>query len=234
VRGLLTLLRWDLVMQYRHGFWASGLAVTLVWVLLLRPLPAPYLEFWLPCVLYTDVAVIGLMFIAGVLFFEKRQGVLDALVVAPIPTRDWLASKVLSLTALATLMAAALVLLTVGPRPKWLGLIPACALAAGLDTLLGFLLAARFQSVTGFLTAFGLLGLPLSLPILDYLEIWSHPLLWLNPVHATLVLVRQPVRPGGALEVAAALLLTALWISAAFALGVRVFHHRVSWRRGAA
>jgi fluoroquinolone transport system permease protein len=233
VRSLLTLLRWDLVMQYRHGFWASGLAVTVVWVLLLRPLPSPYLEFWLPCVLYTDIAVIGLMFIAGVLFFEKRQGVIDALVVTPVLTRDWLASKVLSLTLLATLMAAALILLTVGPDREWLWLIPACALAAGLDTLLGFLLAARFQSITGFLTAFGLLGVPLSLPVLDYLEIWSHPLLWLDPVQPTLVLVRQPIRPGGALEVVAALLLTALWIGAAFALGIRTFHHRVSWRRGA-
>ena len=29
---------------------------------------------------------IGLMFVAGVLFFERRQGAIDALVVTPLPT----------------------------------------------------------------------------------------------------------------------------------------------------
>jgi hypothetical protein len=34
-----------------------------------------------------------MMFVAGVLFFERRQGVLDALVVTPVRTAAWLASK---------------------------------------------------------------------------------------------------------------------------------------------
>ena len=228
------LLRWDVVMQVRYGFWVAGVGVTLMWALVLRTLTPEYLAIWLPIVLYFDIGVIGLMFVPGVLFFERRQGVIDALVVTPVRTADWLGSKVLSLTLLATVVAVALVLFTAGPRADWPRLIPCFALVAALYTLFGFHLAARFQSVSGFLAAFGLVGLPLALPILNYFEIGDHPLMWLNPAYPTMILIRQAFQPGSPPELAAALLLTVFWIAFAFASGVRAFHRQVSWRRGAA
>ncbi len=234
MRSVLTLLRWDVVMQFRYGFWLAGFGVTLMWVLVLRALSPEYLAIWLPCILYFDIGVIGLMFIAGVLFFEKRQGAIDALVVTPVRTADWLTSKVLSLTLLATVVAVVLVLLTAGLRVSWLRLAPAFALVAALFTLAGFRVAARFQSTSGFFAAFGIVGLPLGLPILGYFGIWEHPLMWVNPAYPTMVLIRQAFRPGSGLELAAASLLTVFWIAVAFRSGVRAFHRRVSWRRGAA
>jgi hypothetical protein len=234
MRTLLALLRWDLAMQYRYGFWAAGLFVTATWVALLRPLSPEYREIWLPCLLYLDVGALGLMFVAGVLFFERRQGVLDALVVTPMPTSAWLASKVLSLTLLATVAAGVLVLLTAGAGADWGRLIPSFALVAAMYTLLGFLLAARFGSVSSFLVALSLVGVVLVLPLLDYFGVWRHPLLWLNPAQPTLVLIARSVRPGSGAELAAAAVLTGLWLALAFWLGVRAFHRRVSWRRGAA
>ena len=232
--GFVHLLRWDLVTQVRYGFWLAGLGVALVWALILQPLPPDYLRIWLPIVLYFDIGVIGLMFVPGVLFFERRQGVLDALVVTPIRTSDWLGSKVLSLSFLATVVAAALVLVTVGPGADWPRLVPCFALVAALYTLFGFHVAARFQSISGFLAAFGLVGLPLALPILQAFGIGNHPLMWVNPAYPTMVLVRQAFEPGSLPELTGALLLTALWIGVAFGSGVDAFHRRVSWRRGAA
>ena len=159
MRGVLTLLRWDVVMQFRYGFWLSGLAITLTWVLLLRALSPAYLEIWLPCVLYFDIGILGLMFIAGVLFFEKRQGVLDALVVTPLRTEAWLASKVLSLTLLATTVAAAMVLATVGLRADWLRVVPFFALVAALFTLGGKWLDDQFSTKPLFVLVGVLLGL---------------------------------------------------------------------------
>lgn len=234
MKDLLTLLRWDVVMQVRYGFWVSGLAITLTWTVLLRALSPQYLEIWLPCVLYFDIGIIGLMFVAGVFFFERRQGVIDALVVTPMCTADWLASKVLSLTLLATTVGVILVLATAGLRVSWLRLVPAFALVAALFTVAGFLVATRFQSVGGFLAAFGLVSLPLLLPLVEYFGLWSHPLLWLNPAHPGLVLVRQAFGPGTGLELGAALLLTVLWIALGFRASLRTFHARVSWRQGAA
>lgn len=234
MKAFLALLRWDLAMQYRYGFWIAGVGVTVMWTAVLRPLSPEYLEIWLPCVLYFDIGVIGLMFIAGMLFFEKRQGAIDALVVTPMRTSVWLTSKLLSLVLLATVVAGTLVLLTVGLHANWLRLVPSFALTAALFTLVGFLVAARFGSVSSFLAFFGLLGVPLGLPVFDYFGIWSHWVLWLNPAHPTLVLFRQAFRPGSGPELAAAALLTLFWTALAFQLSVRAFHRQVTWRRGAA
>lgn len=233
MKGLLALLRWDLLMQYRYGFWIAGLAVTLTWVAFLRPLSPEYLQIWLPCLLYVDIGTIGLMFVAGVLFFERGQGVIDALVVTPMSTSAWLASKLLSLTLLTTIVACVLVLLTVGADAAWLWLVPCFALVAALYTVLGFLLAARFGSVSSFLVAFSVIGVVFALPLLDYFDIWRHPILWLNPAHPTLVLIRQPFRPASSAELGAAIVLTGLWLALGFRMSLRAFHRRVSWRRGA-
>lgn len=234
MRTLATLLRWDLVLQIRYGFWASGVAVTVTWILLLRALAPGYRQIWLPCVLYLDIAVIGMMFVAGILYFDRRQGVIDALVVTPLRTRDWLASKVLSLTLLATAVALALAATTAGLRIDWLRLVPSFVLVAAFFTLAGFLVASRFQSVGAFLAAFGALGLPLALPMLTYFDVWDHPVLWLNPAHPAMVLIRDAFRPGAGPESGLALVLVAIWIVLGFRAGVRAFHRRVSWRRGAA
>jgi fluoroquinolone transport system permease protein len=234
MRDLVALLRWDLLMQYRYGFWVAGLVVTLTWAASLRPLSPEYLQIWLPCLLYVDIGTLGLMFIAGVLFFERRQGVTDALVVTPMRTSGWLAAKLISLTLLATVAACVLVLLTAGTEAAWLWLVPCFALVAALYTLLGFLLAARFASVSSFLVSFSLIGVVFALPLLDYFNVFSHPILWLNPAQPTLVLLRQPFRPASGPELAAAIVLTGVWLALGFRLSLRAFHRQVSWRRGAA
>ncbi len=235
MKTLLSLFSWDCRMQYRYGFWLAGLVVTVVWAALLYPLPADLQRTWLPCVLYFDVATMGMMFVAGLLFFERKQGVIDALVATPLPTPTWLLSKLLSLTLLATVVACALVLLTIGWRAAWLRLVPAFALSAALFTLLGFLAAARYGNVTGFLTFFAIVGLPLALPVAYYFGVLRHPLLWLNPAQPTVVLIRQAFRPGAAspAELWASVLLAAGWTLLGLWLSARHFHRHVSWRRGA-
>ena len=127
-----------------------------------------------------------------------------------------------------------MVLLTAGPRVSWVRLVPAIALVAALFTLLGFLLASRFTSTSSFFASIGLVGVPLGLPLLDYFEIFQHPVLWLNPGQPALALVRLALRPGSGGETAVAWLLTMFWLVLAFGWSLRVFHRRVSWRRGAA
>ena len=72
---LLILLRWDLVMQYRYGFWLAAAGVTALWVAGLQPLSPEYLEIWLPCVLYFDIGVIGLMFMPECSCFSTETSV---------------------------------------------------------------------------------------------------------------------------------------------------------------
>lgn len=234
MKRLGVLLRCDLVTQYRHGLWAAGLVVAGVWAALLAPLSREYLDLWLPVALYSDVVVTGLMFVAGMLFFERDQGSIAALVVTPIRTEEYLASKVISLTLLVVIIATALTLALYRGGGDWPRLLLAFALGGALFTLLGFLVAARFNTVSTFLTAFGLISTLLVLPVLDYFGLLSHPLFWVLPVQPPMVLFRQAFHGGSAAELALAVGLQLAWIALAFVLARRAFHRRVAFRRGAA
>jgi len=233
VRLLLTALRWDLVMQYRYGFWVAGLVVTLAWSVIFWPLSRAYLDLWLPVVLFADIAVVGLMFIAGVLFFERGQGAIDALVVTPMPTALWLLSKVISLTFLATAVASGLVVLLYGWRVPWGALLIAISLSAALNTLVGFLVAAKFNSVSNFLAFFGLVSIPISLPVLSYFGIFDHALFWIIPQQSSIVLLDQAFRSERTASFYVAIGVILIWIVIGFRLSVLVFHRYVGSRRGA-
>ena len=234
MRRLGVLLRWDLTTQYRHGLWAAGLVVAAMWAGLLAPLNREYLDLWLPVALYSDVVITGLMFVAGMLFFEREQGSIAALVVTPVRTAEYLVSKVISLTLLTLVIASSLTLVLYRGHGDWVRLLLAFTLGGALFTLLGFLVAARFNTVSTFLTAFGVVSTFLALPILDYFGLFRHPLVWLLPVQPPMVLFRQAFHGGTTAELLLAVTLQLLWIGLAFALAHRAFHRRVSYRRGAA
>jgi fluoroquinolone transport system permease protein len=221
-------------MQLRYGFLAAGVVVTLVWAALLWPLSRDLVDLWLPVVLYNDVLTIGLLFISGVVFFDRRQGMIDALAVSPMSTRAWLLSKVVSLTLLVTAVASGLVVLLCGWRLAWGRLLPALVLSSALFVLIGFLGAARLKTISGFLTFFILVSLPSSLPPLAYFDVWNHPVIWLLPFQPALVAIRHGFRPGDPAELAGALAALVVWISVFYRFAIATFHRHLASRPGVA
>ena len=221
-------------MQVRYGFWAAGTVVTVVWAGLFWPLSTEALDVWLPFVLYSDIAVIGMMFVAGGLFFDRRQGVIEALAVTPVPTSVWLLSKLITLTVFGTAVASTIVVLLSGFGVAWGRLLLAFGLSSCLFTMIGFLVAARFGTVSSFLVFFGLISIPTALPVLDYFGIWSHPAVWLLPFQPALVALREAFHPADAAAFGLALGLLVVWIGVGFPLCVATFHRHVSGRQGVA
>jgi len=234
MKALIHLLRWDLVMQVRYGFWAAGTAISIVWAGLFWPLSTATLNVWLPFVLYSDIASIGMMFVAGALFFDRRQGVIEALAVTPVPTSVWLLSKLITLTVLGTTVASAIVVLLYGVGVAWGRLLLAFGLSSCVFTMIGFLVAARFGTVSSFLVFFGLISIPTALPVLDYFDVWSHPAIWLLPFQPALVALREAFHPADTTTFALALGLLVVWIGVGFPVCVATFHRHVSGRQGVA
>lgn len=232
MKAFWNLLRWDMVMQVRYGFWAAGAVVTMVWVALLWSLPKDLLDLWLPYLLYSDISVVGLFFICGIVFFDRRQGMINALAVSPMTTRSWLVSKVVSLTFLSTMVVCALAVLLYGWGLAWGRLLPGIILSSVLFTLIGFLGAARLTTMTGFLTFFILVSIPSGLPTLAYFDIWSHPLLWLLPFQPMLVVIRHGFVPVSTGEATLAFVLLLAWIGLGYHLAVLSFHRYLASRPG--
>lgn len=140
------------------------------------------------------------MFVAGMVLFEKSERTLDALIVTPLPPRTYLASKVFSLSGFATVESLILVLLTGGPKEvAFLPLVLGVIFLGIMYTLISIAQVVSQTSVTDFLVPGGIISMTLlQIPLLHAFGVWSHPLLYVFPTQATVILLVgafQPLAP---------------------------------------
>ena len=151
---LLSTLRWEITVQFRQGFYYAALFVIVVWTLLLSQLPTAGSRLLVPIVLFMDVSVFGFYFMAGMLYLEMGDGVLDALVVTPLRKLEYLVVKIVALTLLAVVVSigvAAIVAWITGVVDiNWPLLLLGVIANSWLLTLLGFTVAVRYDNISDF------------------------------------------------------------------------------------
>ncbi|WP_277556173.1 ABC transporter permease [Halobaculum limi] len=225
--SVASMLRWDSRLQFRYGFYAVYAVVTVLFGLGLSGLPASVRTDTLVMVLFADPGFLGFYFVGALVLFEKNEGVLHALVSSPLSADEYLISKTLSLSFIATLGALVIALFVHGTgfQPVWflLGL----SLTAGLFVLVGFSAVARFDSLNAyFLTAIVYI-IPLSLPLLDHFAVVESPLFYLFPTQASLVLIGAAFEATPAWELAYAVGYLAVGIGVAYVLARRAFERHI-------
>jgi fluoroquinolone transport system permease protein len=225
VSRLLAALRTDARLQLRHGFYTAGAVVAGFWVLLLGWLPAGVVEGGMVPFLFLNLLIASFYFVAGLVLFEKGEGVLEALVTTPLRDGEYLASKILTLVVLGALESLAIVALVYPAGVAWLPLALGIALTAALYTLCGFVAIARYDSINEFLLPSGLFVMVVQLPVLDFVGLWESPIFWLWPTQACLVLLEAAFRPVGTTELAYGVVYAGSWTAALF------LYARVSFRR---
>lgn len=182
-------LRLELALQRRYRFLHAAVFSGVLWLALLLPMPGTLRSAAEPYVILGDLMIVGYFFVAGAVFFEKGERTLDAVVATPLRFHEYLASKVLTLTALSVLLAVFVATVTHGVRYDLLFLVAGAALGTVLMLLLGFVSALPFQSVSDwFMPAAFPLAL-FTLPILHYSGVWETPWLYLIPTHGPLLLL---------------------------------------------
>ena len=186
----LALIRGDIRIQYKYGFYLLYLLFSLLYFGLLFAFPAAWREKAAALMIFTDPAAMGLFFMGAIILLEKSQRVHWALAASPVRVGEYVAAKVLALWCAGLPVGLAVTVyagLPLGSAALSL------ALSSVLFTLLGLWLAAESGSLNQFL----LLTIPVELvafvPTMFY---WygalTSPLWLLNPGVATLALFTQP------------------------------------------
>lgn len=229
LRRFAALLVWDFKLQFRYYFWATGVVVTLVWVGLLLTLSDEVIATWVPVLIFADIGNIGLIFIAGILYLERRQGTIYVAAIMPVSPATWLTLKLVSLAILCTACALVIVFFN-SESVNWIRIVPAALLCAALFTSIGFLLAVPFDRIMNYFFGMALgLGV-LNLPILDYLGIIEHPLMWLLPSQAAMQLLAGSFQEMSAPAFYGAALVLLGWIALLHWLGIRAYGRFVTER----
>ncbi|EJN61050.1 fluoroquinolone export ABC transporter permease subunit [Halogranum rubrum] len=192
---LSSMLRWDVQLQIRYGFYAVYAVLIAIYVLGLWQLSPELTPTALTLVVFGDPAFLGFYFIAALVLFEKREGVLEAFTTSPLRGDEYLLSKALSLTFLALVASLLIVLFTVGTAFALAPFLAGVALTSLLFVFVGFVAVARFDTLNAYFMTSLVYLFPTGLPFLDYFGLVESPLFYLIPTQASLVLIGAAFEP---------------------------------------
>lgn len=199
---LLSTLRLDATVQFRNNLYYIGLSVGLLCGFLLW-------QFFNPDTLGTAIPIfflftIGgstLLYVIGMLIFEKDEGTLYAVIVSPLRLDEYLMSKVISLSVLATLEAFIIVSIAYGLTGyNPLLLFGGILLMGGMLVLVGIIITVPYDTITDALVPMLIVGVVMQFPFLYFVGIFESPLILLVPTTAPAMLTIGGFRPLAAWE----------------------------------
>jgi fluoroquinolone transport system permease protein len=219
VRRLLATVRRDVTLQIRYRLYAVSVFVVLVWGVLLSLLPVAArteTAVVVPAFVVFNLIVTTFYFVGALVLLERDEGMLSAIVTTPLRDAEYLLSKAITLTALATAESLLVVLLLFGARFRWDLLLAGTVLLGALYVLAGFLAVARHDSLNEWLLPSVPVLLFLMLPLLGHFGLVDRRLFWLHPVAPALLLLQAACDPSSTGEIAFGVLGSVIWLGAGF------------------
>lgn len=225
-------LRLDFLIERRYGFLYASFASVPVWVAVLTALPEQRLGAFVPAVVFVDIALVGFYFIAGLVLYEKDEATLYALIVSPLRFREYLTSKLVSLTALALVLSALLVTIAFGFSANWPYVLLGTALMSVTSLLVGFIAVSPFSSFSAYLIPSQVYAFVLYLPLIPHFGLWESPVFYLIPTQGAMLLLAGGFTPITAWQVVYALVSGTVWVVALSLIAGRMFDRYVVERQG--
>ncbi len=193
---LSATLRLDAQLQARNKVYLIIAVAALGLAFALRALFTPeQLHFFMPLVALSGVSLTTFFLVGVLLLLERGEGTLDVVLVSPLRPAEYLASKLLTVTALAGVESALIVGIAYGLAFSFPWLVLAVLLRAGLVAAVGVAVGVRYRSITHFLLPVVVLSMAFDLPVLWYLELWPSPLFYLWPTLPSLLLAKAAFLP---------------------------------------
>lgn len=189
MRRLWANIKGDIILQIKYGFYGVYVVLILFYIFILKFLSIKLSTFLLPLIIFSDPALLGFYFIGGLILLEKDENTLDYLLVTPLRIREYLISKMVSLTVLALLASVIIVIFSYGTIFNWLLLLSGIVLTSFFYVLIGFVAVARFNTVNDYIFSSVLYMILLNYPLLEYLGLYKSYLSYFSPAKASLLLI---------------------------------------------
>lgn len=187
---LASALRLEVTLQVRQRFLHAAVFSGLIWLAVLLPMPQRLRPVAEPYILLGDLAIIGFFFVGGIVFFEKQERTLGAVISTPLRFWEYLAAKLAVLLGITLFVSIIVVTAAHGFAYHLAPLLTGVVLATLLMLLVGFITSLPFASVSDwFLAATIPLAVMLALPVLHYSGVWPNPIMYLIPTQGPLLLL---------------------------------------------
>jgi fluoroquinolone transport system permease protein len=186
---LASALRLELTLQVRQKFLHAGVFSGLIWLAVLLPMPRSLRPVAEPYVLVGDISIIGFFFIGGIVFFEKQERTIGAIISTPLRFWEYLAAKLIVLVLISLFVAVTVATISSGFDYDLVQVVVGVVLGTLVMLLVSFISSLPFASVTDWFLAATIPLMVLSLPILFYSGVWPNPVLYLIPSQGPLLLL---------------------------------------------
>lgn len=223
----LQLLLTELRLQKRYGIFYAALFVILGGALTLYFLPETARRTLLPILFLVDTTVFGLYLMPGMIFLEKSDRVLSAIVTTPLSTQRYLVAKIIPLTAIVIAVSFVLALILLGGGVNWALLALGMTIGSVMTMLAGFVLASRFETITQYLVPSIVIMVLVQIPAFGYFGLWSDSWLKILPTTMPLILVTSAFLEPDPLELCFAILYGAATCGVLFVVAKRSFERFV-------
>lgn len=223
IRRALQLCFYDVLFQFRHGFYLIYLIVSLLYIIILLSTPDAQRLLVTNALVFSDTSVLGLTFVGAIVLLEKQQSILHSLFVTPIQLGEYLLAKVISLTLLAILATMLIFVIPNGFAPLSGFYILGVMGGASVFTLIGLGVGARVNSLNGYI--FGIMAgtIIFTVPLLAYFGVYDSFWLYALPTRATLMLLSSAHRSLSLGHVVYAMLNLLIWNSLAAIFAAKSF-----------
>lgn len=145
------LFLWDIRFQARYGFYLLYTFLTILYAAFIFALPVAAKEKAAPVLIFSDPAAMGLFFMGAIVLLEKSQRVTAFMSITPVKACEYVASKVLSLSAISVVVAV--ILSTASGSRAVLPVAVGTLLGSAMFTLCGVIVATRIVSLNQFILA---------------------------------------------------------------------------------
>lgn len=195
---LLNLIKIDLKLLIKYNLLSVSIFISGIYILIFKIFDVGSYHPLVSAIIFSDPAMLGFIFIGVMVLFEKQQNTLQALSVCPVKLEKYIWSKAISLTILALPICFGIVFSAHGFNFNYFAFITAMLLSSVLFALLGFIGVARVQTFNQYIIIIPLFLAPAIIPLLALFDLWFHPLFYLIPTQASLLLFKavfEPIQP---------------------------------------
>lgn len=233
---LFTAIRTDVTVQVRNKLYTIGIVVALIVAVPIALLAEPaQLASVIPALMIIVTGGTTLLYVAGMIIFEKDEGTIHAVIVSPLRSSEYLWSKIITLTFLGTLeslimIGGGMVIMGFSEPVTWpnIPLLLAGIIAIGvIYTLIGIVLVVRYDKITEFLIPMAAYAVLLQVPFLYFWGVIEHEALLLIPTSAPTMLMRGAFVALPAWEWAYGVGYTVVLIGGLVVWAHRAFNHHI-------
>ncbi len=238
---IVSAMKNDVRVQVRNKLYTIGISVALILAVALSQLAGPtQLPTIVPALMLIIIGGSTLLYVAGIIIFEKEESTLHAIIVSPLRSSEYLWAKIITLTALATLesilmIGGAYLIMGYSHPISWpnIPILVFGILSIGvIYTLIGIILIVRYDRITDFLIPMAAVATILQIPFVHFWGIFEHWAFLLIPTTAPTMIIQGAFTPLAAWEWIYAISYSALLIAGLSYWAARAFHHHILLKVG--